>query len=183
MPIQRVKPRLVDLDQTPLTSVTTSNLPSGTFKRMFHGNNTSHVYMPTATTWYDCCTASNVVVDQNDVVLATYSVTSRVQTANGHHIAFRFHVTKDDGSVVTVGNDSWGLGIHDGSQYWLNNGIMLNLSNIDGTKPWNSSTLHGTLTVKLQAKSNNSNNITVGGEHNSDAGYAHITFTLFTAVP
>ena len=66
-----------------LSSVATSNLPSGTFKRMFHGKNTSQVYMPTANTWYDLCTASNVVVDQNDIVLATYSVTSRVATANG----------------------------------------------------------------------------------------------------
>ena len=29
MPIQRVKPRLVDLDQTPLTSVGFSDLPVG----------------------------------------------------------------------------------------------------------------------------------------------------------
>ena len=182
MPIQRAKPRLVDLDQTPLTSVATSNLPSGTFKRMFHGNNTSHVYMPSANTWYDLCTASSVVVDQNDIVLATYSVTSRVQTANGHHIGFRYQVTKADSSVVNIGHDGWGLGIHDGSQYWLNNGVMLNLSSAD-SNPWDSSSLHGTLTVKLQARSNNSNNITCGGEHNSDAGYAHISFSLFTAVP
>lgn len=29
MPIQRAKPRLVDLDQTPLTSITAANLPAG----------------------------------------------------------------------------------------------------------------------------------------------------------
>ena len=36
MPIQRAKPRLVDLDQTPLTSVSTSNMPSGTILQVQH---------------------------------------------------------------------------------------------------------------------------------------------------
>ena len=37
MPIQRAKPRLVDLDQTPLTSVTASNLPAGTVLQVVNG--------------------------------------------------------------------------------------------------------------------------------------------------
>ena len=39
MPIQRAKPRLVDLDQTPLTSVTASNLPAGTVIQTVTGGN------------------------------------------------------------------------------------------------------------------------------------------------
>ena len=36
MPIQRAKPRLVDLDQTPLTSITSSDLPAGTILQVQH---------------------------------------------------------------------------------------------------------------------------------------------------
>ena len=38
MPIQRAKPRLVDLDQTPLTSVSASNLPAGSVLQVQHRN-------------------------------------------------------------------------------------------------------------------------------------------------
>ena len=38
MPIQRAKPRLVDLDQTPLTSITSSNLPTGSCLQVVHRN-------------------------------------------------------------------------------------------------------------------------------------------------
>ena len=38
MPIQRAKPRLVDLDQTPLTSVSASDLPAGSVLQVQHRN-------------------------------------------------------------------------------------------------------------------------------------------------
>jgi len=43
MPIQRAKPRLVDLDQTPLTSVSAANLPAGTVLQVLHNESTSEV--------------------------------------------------------------------------------------------------------------------------------------------
>ena len=30
MPIQRAKPRIIDLDQTPLTSISSADMPAGT---------------------------------------------------------------------------------------------------------------------------------------------------------
>ena len=49
MPIQRAKPRLVDLDQTPLTSVTSSNLPAGTVLQCLQDNLTSTFQTNSAT--------------------------------------------------------------------------------------------------------------------------------------
>ena len=52
MPIQRVKPRLVDLDQTPLTSVTSSDLPAGTILQVLSAAAAGNYSFNTATGTY-----------------------------------------------------------------------------------------------------------------------------------
>ena len=83
MPIQRAKPRLVDLDQTPLTSITSSDLPAGSVLQVVHRD-----YNPLFST----SSASFVDITNFNVTITPSSTSSKIflsihttmSTASGH---------------------------------------------------------------------------------------------------
>ena len=71
MPIQRAKPRLVDLDQTPLTSVTASNLPAGTVIQTVFATHETQVSNTTSTFADTGLTATITPTSSSNKILVT----------------------------------------------------------------------------------------------------------------
>jgi len=60
MPIQRAKPRIVDLDQTPLTGLTASDLPAGSVIQVKHANISGNSGSSTSGSFVDTGVSVNI---------------------------------------------------------------------------------------------------------------------------
>jgi len=98
MPIQRVKPRLVDLDQTPLTSITSSDLPAGTILQVVSAEASANYSFNTSTGTYTDVTGLVVNITpkfNNSKIFLTAKV--EISAANNQRWGVRF---TRDGSVM-----------------------------------------------------------------------------------
>ena len=82
MPIQRAKPRLVDLDQTPLTSVTSSNLPAGSCLQVQHRN--YNPLISSTTTSFADISNFNVTITPTSASNKVFLMLAVSWSTNGH---------------------------------------------------------------------------------------------------
>lgn len=89
MPIQRAKPRIADLDQTPLTSVTASDLPSNTVIQRVVGK-----------------INSSVEITNNSAFVATglYVDITPTSASNKIHLDFDWKIYMNNSSAVSATN-------------------------------------------------------------------------------
>ena len=89
MPIQRAKPRIVDLDQTPLTSLTAANMPTNTVIQRVIGKINSTV---------------NVTNNSAFVATGLYVDITPTSASNKIHLDFDWKVYMNNSSAVSATN-------------------------------------------------------------------------------
>ena len=109
MPIQRAKPRLVDLDQTPLTSVASSDLPAGSVLQVEHRNH-NPLFATSSTTFIDV-TNFNVTITPTSTSNKVLLIVCPSWSNNGHA---SIRITRKIGSgsasvlAISVGDQELG---------------------------------------------------------------------------
>ena len=94
MPIQRAKPRIADLDQTPLTSIEKADLPAGSVLQVVHGvMDTLYSYTnSTAWTWNDTGLSATITpTSTSSKIQIMYHIDQFANSSmsGGYHNGFR----------------------------------------------------------------------------------------------
>ena len=94
MPIQRAKPRIADLDQTPLTSIAKADMPAGSVLQVVHGVlDTQYSYTnSTAWTWNDVGLSATITpISSSSKIQIMYNIDQMCNNnmSGGYHIGFR----------------------------------------------------------------------------------------------
>ena len=180
MPIQRVKPRLVDLDQTPLTSITSSDLPAGTILQVLSAAATGNYSFNTATGTYTDITGLVLNITpkfNNSKIFLTVKID--ISGANNQRWGTRF---TRDGSAMTgsIGDaDGSRTRSHSSGRGQAGNQIDCNV----GMQFLDSPATTSQVTYKVQITMEGTNQVVVNRSiTHSDSNTCYVALSTLTAM-
>ena len=180
MPIQRAKPRLVDLDQTPLTSITSSDLPAGTILQVVSAEATGNYSFNTATGTYTDVTGLVLNITPNFSNSKIF-LTAKVDISGANNQRWGLRFTRD-GSVM-----AGSIGAADGSRTRSHSsGHGLAGNQIDdncGMQFLDSPATTSQVTYKVQVTMEGTNQVVINRSiTHSDSNTVYVALSTLTAM-